>query len=218
MRQPASVNGIWCSWLLLVAVPGWGALRADEGPQPQARPHGVRVPVPVGAVGIDDGDTLAITWGEAEAETVRVLGIDAPETRHVEHDIPFDQPFGAEAAAFARGVFAAAERIELVRASTLDPYGRTLGYVFVNGKNFSVLVLEARLAVETVSVFGDNGLPDPAAACLAAASAAGPVAFESPHFYRKRMREVAQRMRADGRLPAREELPPASVPPKPATR
>jgi endonuclease YncB( thermonuclease family) len=172
----------------------------------------------VGAVRIDDGDTLAIAWGEAEAETVRVLGIDAPETRHVEHDIPFDQPFGAEAAAFARGVFAAAERIELVRASTLDPYGRTLGYVFVNGKNFSVLVLEARLAVETVSVFGDNGLPDPAAACLAAASAAGPVAFESPHFYRKRMREVAQRMRADGRLPAREELPPASVPPKPATR
>jgi len=80
------------------------------------------------------------------------------------------------------------------------------------------LALEARLAVETVSVFGDNGLPDPAAACLAAASAAGPVAFEPPHFYRKRMREVAQRMRADGRLPPKDELPPASVPPKPATR
>ena len=86
------------------------------------------------------------------------MGIDASETRHLEHEIPFDQPFGPEAVAFARGVFAAADRIELVRASTLDPYGRTLGYVFVNAKNFSVLILTARLAVETVSVFGDNGL------------------------------------------------------------
>jgi len=164
----------------------------------------VRVPVPVNAVRVDDGDTLVIAWGEGQAETVRVLGIDAPETRHVEHDIPFDQPFGPEAAAFARGVFAAAERVELLRASTLDPYGRTLGYVFVNGKNFSVLVLAARLAVETVSVFGDNGLAEPAAACVAAASATGPVPFEPPYLYRKRMREVAQRMRADGRLPPKE--------------
>ncbi len=218
MRQTIRGNRVRGMWLALVAVLAWGALRADERPQEQTRPHGVRVPVPVDAVRIDDGDTFAITWDGAQAETVRVLGIDAPETRHVEHDIPFDQPFGPEAVAFARGVFAAAERAELVRASTLDPYGRTLGYVFVNGKNFSVLVLEARLAVETVSVFGDNGLPEPAAACLAAASAAGPAAFESPHFYRKRMREVAQRMRAEGRLPAKAEPPSASVPPQPATR
>jgi endonuclease YncB( thermonuclease family) len=179
-------------------------LRADEPRRDQTRPHGVRVPVPVDAVRIDDGDTLVIVWGQGPAETVRVLGIDAPETRHLEHEIPFDQPFGPEAVAFARGVFAAADRIELVRASTLDPYGRTLGYVFVNAKNFSVLILTARLAVETVSVFGDNGLAEPAAACVAAASAAGPVPFEPPYLYRKRMREVAQRMRAEGLLPPKE--------------
>jgi endonuclease YncB( thermonuclease family) len=218
MRQPSSVHRIWLLWLLLVAVSGEDALPSDERPQAQTRPHGVRVPVPVSTLRIDDGDTLAIAWGQAEAETVRVLGIDAPETRHVEHDIPFDQPCGPEAAAFARGVFSAAERVELVRAPTLDPYGRTLGYVFVNSKNVSVLMLEARLAVETVSVFGDNGLPEPAAACLAAASAAGPVAFESPHFYRKRMREVASRMRADGRLPPKDEPPPTNVPARPAAR
>ncbi len=177
---------------------------ADDQARDQPRPHAVRVPVPAAAVRVDDGDTIVIAWGQAEAETVRVLGIDAPETRHVEHDIPFDQPFGPEAVAFARGVFAAADRIELVRASTLDPYGRTLGYVFVNGKNFSVLILTARLAAETVSVFGDNGLPEPAATCVAAASAAGPVPFEPPYLYRKRMREVARRMRADGLLPPKE--------------
>jgi hypothetical protein len=55
-----------------------------------------------------------------------------------------------------------------------------------------VLLLAARLAVETVSQYGDNGLPEPAAECLAAAREAGPVAFEEPRRYRARMREVAQ--------------------------
>ena len=84
----------------------------------------------------------------------------------------------------------------------LDPYDRTLGYVFVKGKNFSVLILTARLAVETVSVFGDNGFPDESAACLAAAAEAGRVPFESPHLFRRRMREIAEQMRAEGLLPA----------------
>ena len=177
---------------------------ADSPPQPQPRPYGIRISVPVKAVRVDDGDTIAIAWGPTESETVRILGMDTPETRHVEHDIPFDQPFGPEAMAFTRGVVAAAERVELVRAATVDPYGRTLGYLFVNGKNLSVLLLSAGLAVETVSVFGDNGLPEPAAACLAAASAAGQVAFESPYLYRKRMREVAQQLRAQGLLPPKQ--------------
>jgi hypothetical protein len=47
-------------------------------------------------------------------------------------------------------------------------------------------------------------LPEPAAECKAAAKAAGPVPFESPHFYRARMRDVASRMRAEGRLPPKE--------------
>lgn len=206
MRHPFGGSRRGCPRLAvaLLAVLTAHAPAADDPTRDQPRPHGVRVSVPAAAVRVDDGDTIVIAWGQAEAETVRVLGIDAPETRHVEHDIPFDQPFGPEALAFARGVFAAAERIELVRASTLDPYGRTLGYVFVNGKNFSVLILAARLAAETVSVFGDNGLPELAAACVAAASAAGPVPFEPPYLYRKRMRDVAQRMRADGLLPAKE--------------
>jgi micrococcal nuclease len=188
--------------LMLILAPSF-AWAADQ-PRDQTRVHSVRVSVPVERIVIDDGDTILIQWEDASVEFVRILGIDTPETRHVEHDIPFDQPFGPEATAFARGVFSMAERVELLRASTLDPYDRTLGYVFVNGRNFSVLILTARLAVETVSVFGDNGFPDEAAACLAAAAEAGPVAFESPHLYRRRMREVSQQMRADGLLPAKE--------------
>jgi micrococcal nuclease len=50
-------------------------------------------------------------------------------------------------------------------------------------------------------VFGDNGFPREAAACLKAASEAVPVPFEPPHLFRRRMRDVAQQMRAEGRLP-----------------
>lgn len=182
-------------------LPAAALLFAAEPPGEQSRPHGQRVVVPIEAVRIDDGDTLKIVWADNDEEVVRILGIDTPETRHDEHDIPFDQPFGREAAAFTRGVFAMAEKVELLRAATVDPYGRTLGYVYVNGKNFSTTILRAGLAVESVSAFGDNGFPQQAAECLEAAKAAGPVPFEPPHFFRKRMRAVAERMRADGLLP-----------------
>jgi hypothetical protein len=62
-------------------------------------------------------------------------------------------------------------------------------------------VLSARLAVETVSVFGDNGRPEEAAECLEAASKAGPTPFEPPYLFRRRMREVCDQMRSEGKLP-----------------
>jgi endonuclease YncB( thermonuclease family) len=145
---------------------------------------------------VDDGDTAVIHWSASDAETVRFLGIDTPETRHVAHDIPYAQSFGPEARAFAMGAFATALKVELLRSPTLDPYGRSLGYFFINGKNYSVLVVGARLAEETVSRYGDNGLPGEAAALAAAAKAAGPVPFESPGDFRRRMREVSRWMKA----------------------
>jgi endonuclease YncB( thermonuclease family) len=170
-------------------------------PKPQPRPFGRRVSVEPRAISVDDGDSVVIRWGQGDEETVRILGIDTPETRHIPHDIPYSQAFGPEARAFALGVFAMATQVEVLRASTLDPYGRTLGYLFVNGRNYSVLVLEARLAEESVSRYGDNGFPQEAAACLAAAKAAGPVPFEPPGAYRARMREVSRAMKARGEYP-----------------
>jgi micrococcal nuclease len=168
-------------------------------PRPQPRPHGTRVPVDPTRVIVDDGDTVLIRWpGEGEAETVRILGIDTPETRHLEHDLPYPQPFGPEARAFAQGAFAVATRIELLRSATLDPYGRTLGYLFLDARNYSVLAVRARLAAETVSFYGDNGLPAEAAEVAAAAKEAGPVPFEPPHQFRARMRELSKWMKANG--------------------
>lgn len=169
-------------------------------PKPQPRPHGLRVPVDPARVLMDDGDTVNIRWSSGDVEIVRILGIDCPETRHLEHNLPYPQDFGPEARAFAKGAFAAATQVELLRSATLDPFGRTLGYVFLNGRNYSVLVVQARLAAESVSHYGDNGLPSEAAEVLAAAKAAGPLPFEPPHQFRARMRDVTKWMQQQGVL------------------
>jgi endonuclease YncB( thermonuclease family) len=175
-----------------------GALPAGKA---QPRKHTVRVPVDPQQIDIDDGDTVFIHWSPTDREDVRILAIDCPETQHLPHNIPFAQPFGEEARGFASGVFATATTIELLRAPTLDPYGRTLGYLFVNGKNYSVMIVAARLAEESVTHYGDNGFPQEAAAVLKAARAAGPLPFESPAAYRLRMRGVSDWMKAHGAYP-----------------
>lgn len=164
-------------------------LRADED-RAQPRPSLERIPIDPALVDVGDGDTVTIRWSDEDRERVRILGIDTPEIAHPRFGMPIDQTFGPEATAFAAGVFAVADRIELLRAAETDPYGRTLGYLFVNGRNYSVLAVAAGFAVETVSHYGDNGLPAEAAAVLEAAQAAGPVLFEEPYRFRRRMREV----------------------------
>jgi endonuclease YncB( thermonuclease family) len=184
------------------ATAGQPAAQAPHpAPSPQPRPHGMRVPVDPARIEVDDGDTAIVHWSKTDAETVRLLGIDTPETRHPQHDIPYAQPFGPEARAFAQGAFAAATRVEFLRASTLDPYGRTLAYFFLDGRNYSVLVVRAGFSGETVSFYGDNGLPREAAEVTEAAKAVGPLPFEPPHLYRARMRAVAQWMRNHGQYP-----------------
>jgi micrococcal nuclease len=166
--------------------------------RPQARPHSMRVPVDPARIRVDDGDTVVIRWSTDDLETVRILGIDTPETRHLEHDLPYAQPFGPEARGFALGAFATATQVELLRSRTVDQYGRTLGYLFLNGRNYSVLVVKARLAAESVTFYGDNGLPREATEVLAAAKEAGPLPFEPPHAFRARMRDVSKWMKERG--------------------
>jgi micrococcal nuclease len=183
-----------------------GAAAPAQAQRPQAkaqtRPNGQRVKVDPSLVVVEDGDTVVIKWPGAEAEIVRILGIDTPETRRLEHNLPFDQPFGKEAHAFAQGAFAAASEVELLRCPTLDPYDRTLGYLFINGRDFSIMVIKARYSTETVSHYGDNGLPEEAALVKAAAKDIGPLPFEPPHLYRARMRDLTNWMKQTGQYPA----------------
>jgi micrococcal nuclease len=190
---------------ILTVVFGFAAAvaSAQTAPTLQPRTHGERVAVPAALVQVDDGDTVVIRWDGKYEEIVRILGIDTPETRHVEHNLPYAQPFGEEARAFALGAFAAASRIELLRAATLDPFGRTLGYLFIDGRNYSTMIVTARLAAESITAFGDNGFPREAAEVMAAAKAQGPLPFEPPHLFRARMRELSNWLKARGKYPER---------------
>ena len=91
--------------------------------------------------------------------------------------------------------------LSCLRSPTLDPYGRTLAYLFVNGKNYSVLCIKAGYTTETVSHYGDNGLPQESAEVVAAAKSAAPLPFEPPHQYRARMRTLTNWLRENGKLP-----------------
>jgi len=188
--------------VFLLAVPVVGqAPEPRPSPKPQPRPFGARVAVDPASIEVDDGDSVMIRWSKDDVETIRILGIDTPETRHLEHNLPYAQSFGPEARGFALGAFSLAIKAELLRARTLDPYGRTLGYLFLNGRNYSVLVVAARFAEESIGRYGDNGFPAEAADVMAAAKAAGPLPFESPGIYRNRMRDVTKWMKEHGRYP-----------------
>ena len=169
--------------------------------KPQPRPHGQRIRVDPALVTVEDGDGVLIRWSDKDTEIIRILGIDTPEIRRLEHNLPYDQPFGPEAKAFAQGAFAAATEIELLRSPTLDPYDRTLAYLFINGRNFSVLAIKAGYTGETVSHYGDNGLPRESAEVLAAAKGAAPLPFEPPHLYRARMRTLTNWLKENGQYP-----------------
>jgi len=173
--------------------------RSERAPQP--RPYGKRIAVDPAKVRVSDGDTVELDWGAQGRESVRILGIDTPEIAHPDYNMPYAQSFGYEARAFAMGAFAAATKVEVLRSDMLDTYGRTLGYLYVNDLNYSVLVIRARLGEETVSRYGDNGLPEQAAEIVAAAKAAGPMPFESPGQFRRRMRDVSGWMRDQGGAP-----------------
>jgi len=146
----------------------------------------VRVRVDPQTVWVDDGDTIQISWPDAPAERVRVLGIDAPEVANPRYPEHKAQPYGAEARAFARKYILGAGRLELLRAPKPDRYGRTLGYLFVDGVNYSVLAVANHMAESTVDRFGDNGFPEEAAQVREAARRAGPPPFESPVEFRDR--------------------------------
>jgi len=139
-----------------------------------------------GRIRVTDGDTIRIVSGRGPAQTVRILGIDAPEVRRSGVAGSMDQRYGPEARAFAAEVFGKATRVQIRRAKRPDRYGRTLAYLFIDGRNYSVMAIERHLAEETVSHYGPQGFPNEAKALREAAERAGRPPFESPANFRRR--------------------------------
>jgi micrococcal nuclease len=73
---------------------------------------------------IIDGDTLEVSGGE----TVRLIGIDTPETKHPSRPV---ECFGAQATEHAAALMGPGTNVRLVYdVERTDRYGRTLAYVY----------------------------------------------------------------------------------------
>lgn len=78
-------------------------------------------------VEVIDGDTVVLDVDGRE-ESVRLIGVDTPETRHPERPV---ECFGPEATVFTARLLPPGTAVRLERdAENRDDYGRLLGYVF----------------------------------------------------------------------------------------
>jgi micrococcal nuclease len=94
-----------------------------------------------------DGDTVVVEFADGSTDTVRLLGVDTPETHHPTKGV---QCFGSEAAAYTASRLTG-RIVELEGdVEPRDIYDRRLAYVIVDGDRFDDELLRkgyARLLV-----------------------------------------------------------------------
>src|SRR5256885_9063372 len=120
---------------------------------------------PYRVVQVLDGDTIVVRAAGAPDETIRLLGVDTPETHHPRKPV---QCYGPEASAYTtRRLFGQVVRLE-DDVERHDIYGRRLAYVYLDGRNFEEELLRkgfSRIAHPPTCVS-----TRPAAAALASAA------------------------------------------------
>ena len=100
-------------------------------------------------VNVVDGDTIDVARGPdgRDTDTVRLLGIDTPETHHPTKPV---ECFGPEAASFTEEHLAGRSVQLEADIEQRDQYGRRLAYVVLDGERFNDELLRrgyARLLV-----------------------------------------------------------------------
>ena len=90
-------------------------------------------------VRVVDGDTLKV-WITDEIQTVRLIGVDTPETVHPTKEV---QRGGKEASAFTQAMLdRKTVRLEAdTEGDLVDRYDRLLRYVYLDGKNFNARLI-----------------------------------------------------------------------------
>jgi micrococcal nuclease len=90
---------------------------------------------------VTDGDTIHVRDGKVET-IIRLVGIDAPEISHKKREP--SQPFGQTATKYLAGLVL--NKTVEIKEYGLDRYGRTLGVVFLGGKNVNLEMVKAGYA------------------------------------------------------------------------
>jgi len=84
---------------------------------------------------VSDGDSIKVRLDDDSVETVRLYGVDCPEKR---------QSFGRRATQFTKDMVL--DKIVNISPVTTDKYGRTIAWVYINGKCLDKELLKAGLA------------------------------------------------------------------------
>lgn len=168
--------------LLLIAIGGWLALAAARGGYfhpPSRRTVEVRGRDLV----VLDGDTVMFDGRE-----LRLLAVDTPERAAPWFDGD-QEPWASRAKALVTRALRRARRVTVLESGLEDIHGRRLGHLLVDGRAVAALLVEAGLAHETVSRYGDGGYPEIAAEVVARARRDLP--FEAPWRWRARHRTTS---------------------------
>lgn len=97
-----------------------------------------------------DGDTIEVVFRSRSLD-VRLIGVDTPETVHPSEPV---ECFGPQASSFTERRLGG-ERIRLeFDLDRIDPYGRTLAYVWLDGRLFNQVLVSRGFA--TVSIYEPN--------------------------------------------------------------
>lgn len=118
------------------AVPGQWAAPAFATPSTQSPKASWPIAVEAAVAEVVDGDTIRVRVGD-QTESVRLIGIDTPETGAGKHAQP--ECGSAEATAFLQGLLEPGDAVEIrTDAQRRDRYGRLLGYVYRSGDGLFV--------------------------------------------------------------------------------
>jgi micrococcal nuclease len=116
-------HGAALAALALVSVTAWWIGGQHDEATPRAR-----------VLDVLDGDTIVVAFGDGTVDTVRLLGVDTPETHHPTRPVGC---FGPEAAAYTRRrLLGRVVRLE-GDVEARDLYGRRLAYVLLDGERFN---------------------------------------------------------------------------------
>ena len=113
--------------VLGASVLGWWLGRLERTAEPSVR-----------VVEVIDGDTIVVAFANGATDTVRLLGVDTPETKHPTKGV---ECYGPEASAFTtRRLTGRVVRLES-DVQRRDVYDRRLAYVYLDGHRFEDVLL-----------------------------------------------------------------------------
>ena len=121
--------------ILVGSATGWWAGGHDDGATAAV------------VIEVVDGDTIRVRTADGGTDTVRILGVDTPETKHPSKPV---ECFGPEATEFTRSRLLGANVILEDDVEPRDRYDRRLASVIVDGGRFEMELLAggyARLLV-----------------------------------------------------------------------